>query len=386
MEALPEIPLLKEKHMKYIGIDLHSNKFTCCFLYEHNRKQTITFILDHNGINNFLKHVTKESYIMVEASTNTFRFVERIKHACQQVIIANTHKLKLISLVKKKTDKIDAEKLAIVLKMQIQSNQKMFEPVHLPDNVIQKLRSLFTTYRLYRKHISSIKNRIHSIYKQELMPFTKQYIFANKTKAMLKSININPSVDFQLELLFDELEAKENAINKVKEYIMYVAKPYKKQIDILTSMKGISIITAIALIADISEIKRFSNSKKLASYLRSAPGVDRSNDTIRNVSTNKMGRRLSVTLLSQSLNHFRDSNLNIRKWYDQKIANGKKCGKVRMAICRRVFTEIYQMLKKNEYHHYRNERNHISKMKTYTRFLENYEIPKKYVYYSKKTT
>jgi len=370
--------------MKYIGIDLHSNKFTCCFLYENNRKKTVTFNLDSQDIKDFLKQVNQESYIMVEASTNTFRFVERIKHACKQVIIANTHKLKLISLVKKKTDKIDAEKLAIVLKMQITSNQKIFEPVHLPDNIIQKLRSLFTTYRLYRKHITSIKNRIHSIYKQELMPFTKEYIFGKKTKAILKEININPSVDFQLDLLFDELEAKEKAINKVTDYIMYAAKPYIKQIDILTSMKGISIITAIALIADISEIKRFTNSKKLASYLRSAPGVDSSNNVIKNLSTNKMGRRLSVTLLSQSLNHFRDSNLKIKKWYEKKIAAGKKPGKVRMAICRRIFTEIYQMLKKKEYHYYRNARNHVDKMKTYARFLTNYKLPDKYVYDVKK--
>ena len=135
---------------------------------------------------------------MVEASTNTFRFVERIKNVAREVIIANTHKLKLISLVKKKTDKIDAEKLAIVLKMQIKSKEKIFEPVHLPDDLIQKLRSIFTTYRLYRKHITSIKNRIHSIYKQELMPFTKEYIFGKKTKTMLRKFNINPAADFKV--------------------------------------------------------------------------------------------------------------------------------------------------------------------------------------------
>jgi len=370
--------------MKYIGIDLHSNKFTCCFLYENNRKKLITYNLDSQGLKDFLKHVNRETSIMVEASTNTFGFVDRIKNAAKEVIIANTHKLKLISLVKKKTDKIDAEKLAIVLKMQIKSNQKMFEPVHLPNDLIRKLRSLFTTYRLYRKHITSIKNRIHSIYKQELMPFTKEYIFGKKTKAILRQVNINPQADFQLDLLFNELDAKEISIKKITHYIMYLAKPYKEQIDILTSMKGISLFIAIALIADISVLTRFNNSKKFASYLRSTPGVDSSNETIKNLSTNKMGRRLSITLLSQSLNHFRDSNPKIRKWYDKKIDNGKKRGKVRMAICRRVFTEIYQMLKKKEYHYYRDVRNHINKMHAYTIFLENYRVPDKYAYNFKK--
>lgn len=365
--------------MKYIGIDLHSNKFTCCFLYDqNNRKKLITYNLDSQGIKDFLAQVNTQTSIMVEASTNTFSFVQRIKNHANQVIIANTHKLKLISLVKKKTDKIDAEKLAIVLKMQLKSNQRMFEPVHLPDRLIQRLRSLFTTYRLYRKHITGIKNRIHSLYKQELMPFTKEYIFGKKSRVFLRGVTINPQTDFQLDLLFAELETLEASIHRLTCYIMYLAKPYLSQIDILTSMKGISVITAIALIADISDLSRFTNSKKLASYLRSAPGIDSSNETVRLLSTNKMGRKLSVTLLSQSLNHFRDSNVKLRIWYQTKIEQGKKRGKIRMALCRRVFTEIFQMLKKKEYHHYRNERNHIMKMQAYTKFLNNYSVPDKY--------
>jgi hypothetical protein len=44
---------------------------------------------------------------MVEASTNTFKFVKLIREKIKEVYVAHTHKLKLISLVKKKTDKID---------------------------------------------------------------------------------------------------------------------------------------------------------------------------------------------------------------------------------------------------------------------------------------
>lgn len=268
-----------------------------------------------------------------------------------------------ISLVKKKTDRIDAEKLAIFLKMQITSQEQLIAPVHVPEKLIQNLRSLFVTYKLTKKHISSTKNRIHSLYKQELHPFTKKYIFGKKSRKQLRELNINPVCDFQLNLLFSSLEDREKEIEKIKQYIMYLSRPYRKQIEILMSMKGISIFTAIALISDISEIQRFNSSKKLSSYLRSAPGVDISNDTIRNLKTNKFGRRLSVSLISQSLNHFRDSNPKIKKWYENKIEQKKPKGKACMTICRKVFTEIYQMLNKEEYHYYRDEKNHLSKIR-----------------------
>jgi hypothetical protein len=48
----------------------------------------------------------------------------------------------------------------------------------------------------------------------------------------------------------------------------------------------------------------------------------------------------------------------------------KKKGIIRMALCRRVFTELYQMLKKEEYHWYYNSQLHEKKMHDYRKFLE----------------
>ncbi len=56
---------------------------------------------------------------MLEACTNVFQFAKCIKPFVAEVIVADTHKLKLISNTNKKTDKIDAEKIATVLKMQM---------------------------------------------------------------------------------------------------------------------------------------------------------------------------------------------------------------------------------------------------------------------------
>ena len=58
--------------MKYLGIDLHSNRFTCCFLSENNGKKIITYNLDSQGIKDFLTLVNQGTSIMVGASTNTF--------------------------------------------------------------------------------------------------------------------------------------------------------------------------------------------------------------------------------------------------------------------------------------------------------------------------
>jgi hypothetical protein len=45
-----------------------------------------------------------------------------------------------------------------------------------------------------------------------------------------------------------------------------------------------------------------------------------------------------------------------------------------MALCRRVITEIYQMLKKEEYHYFRNSILHENKMAEYRKFLRKEKL------------
>lgn len=356
--------------MNYCGIDLHSNKFTCCFLHEDGSREKITFDVSIDGIEKFKSMVNSSTSVIIEASTNTFKFAESIKDLVNEIVIVNTYKMKLIPMSGKKTDKVDAEKLAIYLKMCSASGENLISPVYIPDDSIQDLRSLFTSYNLIKRHIGAIKNRIHALLKQHLRPFTKEYIFGKKTRAQVRSMTINHVTDYQLNLFFEELEAKERLVEDIENRIKLEGAKYIKEIDILTSMTGISVITALAIIADIATVERFPNAKHFTSYLRTAPEVDSSNDSVIIKGTNKNGRKLSVTLISQSLNHFRDSNPRLKYWYNKKEEFHFKKGKLRMALCRKVLAEIYHMLDKHEYHYYRNAELHNKKMNEYYQFLE----------------
>ena len=165
-------------------------------------------------------------YVMVEASTNTFKFVELIRDKVDTVFVANTHKLKLISLVKRKTDKIDAEKLAIYLKMQVTSGEELIRPVYVPEQLIQDLRSLFTTYRMFRRHIGAVKNRIHALLKQNLFPFTKKFIFGKKTREAILNLSMSDLLKYQIEYCFRELEHLETSIDELKEQLMEIGRAH----------------------------------------------------------------------------------------------------------------------------------------------------------------
>ena len=153
----------KSSLKNFIGIDLHSTQFTCHFLTMGKDYQERKFPVSQEGIGNFLNMVPKDSSAMVEASTGTFAFYKIINEHenLKKVIVGNPHKLKWISMDKRKTDKVDSEKLAIILKMQELSDTVMIKPVYVPEEEIQQLRSLFTTEKMLTKIIVQVKNQIH---------------------------------------------------------------------------------------------------------------------------------------------------------------------------------------------------------------------------------
>jgi len=55
--------------MQFIGVDLHTNKFTCCYRDEKSapdgKKATETFELSPHGIAQFYLTLTEETYVLV---------------------------------------------------------------------------------------------------------------------------------------------------------------------------------------------------------------------------------------------------------------------------------------------------------------------------------
>lgn len=359
--------------MKFMGIDLHTNCFTCCTLYEDERKEMQTFRLEEKSLKEFYETLTYDTYVLIEATINTFKFAQNIEDKVKEVIVSNTYQLKLISFTNKKTDKVDALKLARILKMQILSREEQIGRVVIPPDVIQSLRALFSTYNLMSKQKTALKNRIHSLFKQNLMPLKTVEIFSKRKREFLLDKIIDSVFRFQVELIFKQLDNIEVTIKELKERILVEGATYIDDISILVTMPGISIFAAIAIISDIITVKRFSNSKKFVSYLRSAPKVDSSNEKTIVKNTNKMGRKQSICFVSQSLNHFIDSNYKISHWYN-KLGLYKKKGKIRMGACRRMLTVVYQMLKHKKAYYYINESLYMKKMTEYYRLLDKYSI------------
>ena len=98
---------------RYIGIDLHRNKFTCCVRLENGREYLSNWRLE--DLERFTRKLRLTDHLAVEVTGNTRLFHDAVKPHVQRVVAVDPNQFKVISHSVKKTDCNDARNLALYL-------------------------------------------------------------------------------------------------------------------------------------------------------------------------------------------------------------------------------------------------------------------------------
>ena len=366
----------------YHGIDLHSNNFKLHFIHQ---KDGIISNRGERRIYNaelekkFIPMLTKNDYVCVEASTGSFAFANKIRPFVKSVKVINPHDFKSIYLSGKKTDKIDALKLAECLFAHVQNKELNFKDsfpeIYIPKQEIIELRSLFSSYELFKRQKTSLTNRIHSLIKQQFIPYQSTYL-EKEIKRIRAEQLLNPVFDKQIEIFETQITHLETEMKRIKEMIKELAyKHLKNEISILMSIMGISFFTASAVMADIADINRFRKAKELCSYLRAGMRIDSSNRIKHVGKLNKRSRKLAFCMILQGLNHMVNYNAAYEDFKLRKT-KGKSAGKVRCALVRKTIVAIFYMLRNKELWKYRNQDTYEKKLKEMEREIKKIEKEK----------
>lgn len=359
--------------MAYIGLDLHSNRFTAHFKEGSEKGRTASYLIDEKCryMQRFIDELKEDDYVFIEASTNTFAFSDVIKDRVKKVVVIDPYQFRQDVDRGKKTDKIDAKKIAEMGKYHVETGEKFLPEVYIVDEKIRKLRSLFTTYTLVSKEIIMMRNRIYSLFRENLKPFDRQYIF-RILRHDLDVSGLDEEYKIQLKVLFEMLDHLVESRDEIKKEILLMGKYFMEDIDLLVSISGVSVFIALAMIADYATADRFQKAKQFSRYLRSTPRSEVSNERRKDGKTHKNGRKLSLKMILQGLHHSLRENSCMNKSF-QRLKKGKGKCKARIAVARKLFVIIFYMLKKREYYRYMNKKLHDKKMTEYKRLLDKYQ-------------
>ena len=241
--------------MTYVGIDVSKATFVAAYSSAKGSR-TNSFKNTVKGIHEFIQTISvAEHHCVLEATGNySALLVYLLSEAGIAVSLENPLKIKnfaRVMLSVTKTDEIDARLIAMYGEKMQPTSYK------LRNDTILILKQKRTVVRQLKKQLVATGNLKGSM---EVLPF-----FDPKCKKTIEKTII--FLEKQIKGLEEELASLAQS-------------EYKKQMDLLTSIKGIGVTLAAALIMATGGFTYFDNAKQLTRYLGLSPTYQQSGTSV----------------------------------------------------------------------------------------------------------
>ena len=185
-----------------------------------------------------------------------------------------------------KTDKRDARKLATLFK------GGLLTVVHPPNESEEALRDLMRAREDAKKDLMSARHRLSKMLLRYGLRFTETKNWTKKHRAWLKRLHFDEGHAQQvLDNYMLSLEQIEERLAILDAQIEEAAieEPYAERVGWLRCFRGIDTVTAMTILAELHDFRRFTHPRYLMSYLGLTPSEHSSGGHTKRGSITKAG-------------------------------------------------------------------------------------------------
>lgn len=336
---------------QFIGCDAHK-KFSV-FVAVNERGQAGEAIRvghDRDLLREFLARLPPGSRIAIEASGSYGWVVDEMERAGHSPRLANPVEAKRRMGLTRKTDKLDARGLAILLR-----NGTLPE-VWIPPSELRDQRELLRLRIFLVRLRTRVKNRIHGSLQYHNFQILANDVFSAEGRRQLTArlpelpVHAREAVAQELAAL-DFLEGEIDSAEKRLKVLMSVS----AEADLLKTLPCVGTILSMTLMLEIGKVERFPTAAHLASYAGLVPSVHASGGHTRmgqvcaNVNRNLKWAFVEIGNLIV-VNQRRLPGTHVVRLY-QRIKRKKNHQKAVTAVARHLAEAAWWILTKQEVYH-----------------------------------
>lgn len=275
---IPQLMLSKnttidfEEQSLFVGIDVHKKQWKVQVLGEYSSFCSFSQPADPQVLIKYLNRNFPGASIRCayEAGFSGFKLYRELTHAGFECLVVHPADVPTSDKEKRtKSDAIDAGKLSKHLRA------KSLTGIYVPPMQIVSLRHLIRLRQRFTRDRTRIKNRIkHLLMFQgvstpgEIGNWTKAHI------AWLSDLRFSHTPTKEvMDSLLQILHEYDQQLAKIKRSLVELRKqqPLKSQIDLLRSVPGVGLATALIIYVELYDMKRFSSAERLCSYVGLIP-------------------------------------------------------------------------------------------------------------------
>ena len=256
-----------------IGLDVHRDFCEVCIWEQGVARGAPKVSTRPKELHEFAVQLDPSDRVALEATGNALAIARIIEPHVAEVVIVNTRTLKAISESKQKTDRHDAKTLAQMLAA------GMLTGSWRPDELTRALRRRVARRARLVTHRTRSKNEIMAVLHRNLKarpPMTDPFGVAGRAwlSGQVVALDERDTIDAalrQIDFLNDEIAAIERDLAQFAVNSTHAQR--------LMSVPGVGLITAVAFLAQVGEITRFEDPRRLVGYLGLDPRVRQSGDS-----------------------------------------------------------------------------------------------------------
>jgi transposase len=332
--------------MKYIGIDYHKQYFVATMMNEQGkviRKDKAS--TDRAAIRQYFQKadLSGGTKAVMEACYGWEYFYDEASELVDELIMAHPLKTRLIAEARIKTDTIDSEALAHLLRADL------IPEAYAPDSETRRKKNLLR----YRSSLVAMKVRIKNIIHSVL---TRNHIedqgftslsdkFGKQGIAYLRGVTLQGNDTAILHDYLDILEDLEGKIKEAEKRIRTVCRE-DKICTLLQSIPGIGPILAVTIRYEIDDIERFMSAGKLCSYAGLVPSTYSSGNRTYQGKITKQGNKWLRWAMVEAAQQAPSKDLWLRGFHQRISKNGKKIARV--AVARKLLEVVYRIWKEEK--------------------------------------
>jgi transposase len=329
----------------YVGIDVHKKSWKVTILNDKYEHKTMSQNPNPYLLATYLKkHFPGGNYHAVyEAGFSGFgacRVLRQLGINCMVIHPADVPTSQKEKL--QKTDKADSRKLAKCLR----SNS--FEAINIPEHKLEADRALVRQRFKLVKDISRTKNRVKSLLFQFGIDIPEQFSLAQTRHWSKIYINWLKDLEIQQESLKQTLdnyihigETLRKSLLQVNRQVRRLSQSefYRKNYKLLIGIPGIGFMTAITVLVQIGDIRRFKQLDDLCNYVGLVPKMSGSGDKMKIGKILNRGRKeLKIMLIEASWQAIRKDPALMIKF--NELAKRMNKNKAIIRIARKLLSRI----------------------------------------------
>lgn len=342
-----------KNHHIYVGIDVH-HKSWAVSIHTQNVFHA-RFIQDPKPeiLANYLKANFPGGiyHTVYEAGFSGFWIDQELKAKGINNIVINPADVPTTNKERdRKSDKVDSFKLSKSLR-----NGEL-EGIYVHDKETYANRALIRTRETLVQDQTRIKNRIKGLMKFFGIEISEEQVkthWSKKYIEVLENIEINEGAKISLKMYLEQLKAQRNILSETMKAIrkLSLEEKYKDDVKYLTSIPGISTLSAMIMILEIGDINRFKNLDKFLSYIGLIPSEHSSGESENKRHMTRRGNSLLRKIVVEgSWTAIRkDSGLQLSF---ENICKRKRKSQAIITIARKYSSRIMHVLKNKEVYKY----------------------------------